>query len=146
MVESAVDTTAGKTPISKDFHQNYDYLKDLLKALKTQNNATVRKAIFGDTDPPKKITKKPMKQSATFLRKVERQCEECATPPIPDELESAIRDRESSEWLPWEMEAIEKVDAWREEVHQRRSDVKKKIRQAIEVLRDGKDLNELSGK
>jgi uncharacterized protein YdeI (YjbR/CyaY-like superfamily) len=144
MVASAVDTSAGTIPVSQDFETNYNYLKALLKALKSQNNATVRKAVFGDSQAPGKMTKKQMKQLATFLRKVEHQYEEASEPPIPDELEAAIRDKESSDWLPWELEAIEKQDAWREELQQRRSEMKQKIEQALETVREGGDLAGLS--
>jgi hypothetical protein len=144
MAESCVDTSGGTIPISQDFEKNYNYLKSLIKALKSQNNGAVRKAVFGDTEAQKKMTKKQMKQLATFLRKVEHQYEEAAEPPIPDELESAIRDRESCDWLPWEMEAIEKQEAWREDLQKKRLEMREKLEEAIETVREGGDLNKLS--
>ena len=33
-------------------------------------------------------------------------------PPIPKELETAIRCREDAAWLPWEVEVIKKVFVW----------------------------------
>lgn len=34
-------------------------------------------------------------------------------PPVPVELEASIRIRKRSTWLPWEAEAIRKIDRWR---------------------------------
>ncbi len=38
------------------------------------------------------------------------------TPPVPADLERSIRNKKKDNWLPYEAEAIEKVDAWREQV------------------------------
>jgi hypothetical protein len=81
-----------------------------------------------------------MKQLFRFLRKIEHHYEECCSPPIPDELEKSIRSRDSEDWLPWELEAIEKVDAWREELQDRKLLARQMFQGALEKVRNGEKL------
>ncbi len=140
MSQSALHASSEIVLDSSDFDQNYRYLKTLIKELKAENGTSVRRAIFGEEEKSKALTKKQMKQIARNLRKIEHQYEECTTPPIPDELESAIRHRSSEEWLPWELEAIEKVDAWREELQDRQRSAKAMLGNALESVRKGESL------
>jgi hypothetical protein len=41
---------------------------------------------------------------------------DCTEPPVPVELEASIRVRKKSTWLPWEAEAIRKIERWRSDV------------------------------
>jgi hypothetical protein len=140
MSQSALHASSEIVLDSSDFDQNYRYLKTLIKELKAENGTSVGRAIFGEEDESRALTKKQMKQIARYLRKIEHQYDECTTPPIPDELEDAIRDRSYEEWLPWELEAIEKVDAWREELQERKRSARALLGQALESVRQGKSL------
>jgi len=40
-------------------------------------------------------------------------CDQMPEPPVPVELEASIRIRKRSTWLPWEAEAIRKIERWR---------------------------------
>ena len=51
-----------------------------------------------------------------YLVGLERNDPESMDPPVPAELEASIRIRKRSTWLPWEAEAIRKIDRWREDV------------------------------
>jgi predicted glycosyl hydrolase (DUF1957 family) len=81
-----------------------------------------------------------MKQLFRFLRKIEQHYEQCCTPPIPEELERSIRQKSSDEWLPWELEAIEKVDAWREELQERKRAARDMFQKVLEKVRTGQAL------
>jgi len=135
MTESAFGASAGTLLDSYDFNQNYRYLKRLLKELKAQNIETVQREIFGEDERGRALTKKEMKQLFQFLRKIENHYDECRNPPIPEELEKSIRSRDNSEWLPWEKEAIEKVDAWREELKDRKQNARAMLTDALARLR-----------
>jgi hypothetical protein len=122
---------------SYDFNQNYRYLKKIIHALKIQNETSIRRELYGDQPVPKSMTKKEMKQLFRFLRRIEHHYEACCTPPIPEELEQAIRNKERSAWLPWEREAIDKADAWRSELNDRRLVARSAFQTALEKVRNG---------
>ncbi len=140
MNQSASRASAGTFLDSYDFNQNYHYLKKLIQDLKVENSTSVRKEIFGEDERECNLTKKQMKQLFRFLRKIEHHYEECCSPPIPEELENSIRDRDSSEWLPWELEAIEKVDAWRGELEERRLNARQMLHSLLEKVRTGEEI------
>ncbi|HMK36453.1 MAG TPA: hypothetical protein VK463_15370 [Desulfomonilaceae bacterium] len=140
MIQRAIDASAGNFLDSYDFNQNYKYLKKLIQDLKVENGTSLRREIFGEDEPDRVLTKKQMKQLFRFLRKIENHYEECCNPPIPEELEKSIRTRESSQWLPWEMEAIEKVDAWREALNDRKMYARQMLQKALEKIRAGESM------
>lgn len=140
MSQSAFHASAGDFLQSYDFNQNYHYLKKLIQELKAENDKSLKQALFGEDEGERTLTKKQMKQLFRFLRKIENHYEECCTPPIPDELEKSIRERESDKWLPWELEAIEKVDAWREELHDRKLMARQMFQKALDKVRNGEKL------
>ena len=49
------------------------------------------------------------------------------TPPVPLDLEKSIRRGKPEGWLPWEAEAIEKSDVWREEVKRIKPEILKAL-------------------
>jgi hypothetical protein len=140
MSQSAFHASVGNFLDSYDFDQNYRYLKKLIKDLKAENRATLKKEIFGEDDPGRALTKKQMKQLFRFLRRIEKHYQECRRSPIPQELEESIRARDCSEWLPWEKEAIDKADAWREGLIERKSNAREMFNTALERIRQGEDI------
>jgi hypothetical protein len=140
MTRSASHASIEKSPDAYDFNRNYKYLKALIEQLKRENSESVRREIFGEADSDRSLTKNQMKQLFRFLRKVEKHYEACSKPPIPPELEASIRSRDSEEWLPWEMEAIEKVEVWREQLHQRRTKAREMLNVVLDRVRSGADL------
>lgn len=141
MAHTAFHASAGNFLNSYDFNQNYLYLKSLIEELKTEDRNTVRERIFGEGERGRNLTKKEMKQLFRFLRKIENHYEECRTPPIPAELEKSIRSRETSDWLPWEQEAIEKVDGWRAQLKDRKLAARDMFNAALEKIRNGEKLS-----
>ena len=141
MSQSAVNACSGNAVDSYDFDQNYRYLKKLIHALKVENQGSVKKEIFGQEERTRTLSKKEMKQLFRFLRTIEHNYAECCTPPIPEELEQSIRGKESSNWLPWEMEAIEKVDCWRGELAERRLLARASLERALDSFRRGDKLS-----
>lgn len=125
--------------LGNDFEINYLYLKRLIEDLKMEDRDTVRERIFGSTERGRNLTKKEMKELFRFLGKVQNHYEECQAPPIPLDLEKSICDRDPGEWLPWEAEAIQKLDEWREKVKLMRFEAKKMFAMALERIRSGRE-------
>jgi hypothetical protein len=140
MIQKAFDASDRGFSDSYDFDENYEYLKRLIQDLKKENRESIRKELFGNDEPARALTKKEMKQLFRFLRKIENHYEECTQPPIPPELEDAIRSRESSDWLPWELEAIEKVDMWRAKLEDSRQSAREMFEEALQKIRAGEKI------
>lgn len=140
MTRNAVHASSGRFLEAYDFDQNYMYLKKLIQELKAENGVSLKKEIFGEEDSNRTLTKKQMKQLFKFLRKIESHYEECCNPPIPEELELSIRNRDRSRWLPWEEEAIDKVEAWRSELDEKRMSAKGMFESALEKVYRGEFL------
>ena len=140
MSQSAFRASAGAFQENYDFNENYLYLKKLIQDLKHENGPSVKRELFGEEERERTLSKKQMKQLFRFLRKIEHHYEECCTPPIPEELEKSIRAKDSSRWLPWELEAIEKVDTWREELQERKHLARQLFQTALENIRRGEKL------
>jgi len=140
MSQSAFGASAPTFLGSYDFNENYRYLKKLIQDLKHENGTSLRKELFGEDERERTLSKKQMKQLFRFLRKIEHHYEQCCTPPIPEELERSIREKGSDEWLPWELEAIEKVDSWREELQEKRHSAREMFQRALERVRAGEEL------
>jgi hypothetical protein len=140
MTQRASRASAEKLQDPQDFDRNHRYLKKLIQDLKKEDGTTVGKEIFGGINHARPLTKKEMKQMYRMLRKIEQQYEECAEPPIPRELEDNIREKELSQWLPWELEAIQKAEAWRAEVLPQRTTARRMLEDALELIRKGEKL------
>ena len=135
MTQRASHASAGTRLDSPDFDEHYHYMKKLIQELKGSNQASLRKEIFGEDERNRNLTQKEIRELARALRKIEHQYEECCNPPVPPELESFIRSRNVSEWLPYELEAIEKVDTWRMELKARRDQIRHLLQSALDKFR-----------
>jgi hypothetical protein len=140
MSQSAFHTSAGNFLDSYDFNQNYKYLKKLIQDLKVENGSSLRKELFGEDESGRTLSKREMKALFRFLRKIESHYEECCTPPIPEELEQSIRQKAKAAWLPWESEAIHKVDEWRSALVDRKLNARDMLGDALERVRRGESV------
>jgi hypothetical protein len=136
MSQAAFHTSA-QAPDSQDFDHNYRYVKKLIQELIVQNQGSRKRDMAGGDERKRNLTKKDMQDLARALRRIELQYAEYSKPPIPKALETSIRRRNDTDWLPWEMEAIEKVDVWREE----QEAMKEKLQQMLD-----KTLTKINGR
>ena len=74
------------------------------------------------------LTKKEMEDLARALRKIELRYTEYAKPPIPKALETSIRRRNDADWLPWELEGIEKIEIWDNELETKKEKLQQMLR------------------
>jgi hypothetical protein len=141
MAQCSSRALAENLPETSDFNGNYSYLKRLIQDLKGENSDSIKKELFGDTEPSRSLSKNDMKQLFKFLRKIEHHYEELSNPPIPKELEKSIRGRSKADWLPWELEAIQKVDVWREELEDKKDKAKRMLQSTLDKVRRGDKLD-----
>ncbi len=124
----SVDKSAQDIDLSSipgEFRENYRFLNELISC-KEKNQAVARGfdeflderlgALRG------KLNRRQLKIINDYLSycDAEEDVDEinCQTPepPVPVELEASIRIRKRSTWLPWEAEAIRKIDRWRSDL------------------------------
>lgn len=135
MTQSAFQTSDGASLNSVNFTENYRNLRKMIQALKKENGKLVGKEIFGDEGQQPALTKSDMQRLFKMLRRIENQYDKCCTPPIPEALEKSIRTKGADQWLPWELEAIEKMDAWRSGLEDRKKKATKMLQQTMDKIR-----------
>jgi hypothetical protein len=140
MTNPALDGSNDAERRQEDMDGEFRALKHLIKELKAENKVSVITQIFGDEAPNRQLTKTQMKKLFRLLRKIERHCAELERPPVPRELEAFIIQRDRSEWLPYELEAVEKLEAWRKELRERREAARDMFHSTIAKVRKGEAL------
>ncbi len=126
--------TSAPAPDSHDFDQNYRYIKKLIQELMAQNRGSLKRDMLSGNERTPRLTKKEMLDLAKVLRKIELQYAEYSKPPIPKALETSIRRRNDADWLPWELEAIEKIDVWREGLETKKEKIQQMLDKALMTL------------
>jgi hypothetical protein len=111
-------TAQGVDPssIPGEFRENYRFLSELINCEEKNNSASrilqdLVKRRLSALDG--KLNRRQMKVLHCFLRSLEDRELDPVDPPVPSELEASIRVRKRSTWLPWEAEAIRKIERWR---------------------------------
>jgi hypothetical protein len=137
MTQSGINTSAEPLLEGQDLDQQFLYVKTLIQKLKEDNQDSLKKELFGEDESNRTLDKKQIKELFRLLRKLERDFKDCCTAPIPPELEGSIRGRDESQWLPWELEAIEKVEVWRAEIQAKRQQSRLILDAALHKLRSG---------
>jgi len=123
------DVSAGKS------HSNatYDYLKEIVKIARKngwdmKSLGLVRKDLPQSSPTP--LTRKQFEERNRVVLDALGRFGDSLTPPVPPDLEKSIRSRKKESWLPWEAEAIGKVDDWREELKRIKPAVLKELNRA----------------
>ncbi len=113
------DKTAQDTDLSSipgEFRENYRFLSELINCKHKNNFATqcLEKALEPRLCHIRgKLNRRQIKILNYFVNNLEDSDSESLNPPVPAELEAAIRVKKRSIWLPWEAEAIRKIERWR---------------------------------
>ena len=107
------------TSIPAEFRENYKFLCELINCRQKNSAVTerleqVKEKRLGNLRG--KLKRRQLGIVPRFLRGYETDESECLTPPVPPELEASLRLRKRSTWLPWEAEAIRKIERWRVDV------------------------------
>ncbi len=113
--DQAVDVAC----VPGEFRENYRFLRELIDCRALNNtaeqylkNLAERRLLHASNGLNRRQTKL-MKDLAKGLAIEDS---ECLEPPVPVELEASIRVKKKSTWLPWESEAIRKIELWRTDV------------------------------
>ncbi len=105
--------------IPGEFRENYRFLTELINCEHKNNSvsqgleALVEKRLCRIRG---KLNRRQMRILSDFLKDESDRDPDSLCPPVPVELEASIRIRKRSTWLPWEAEAVRKIDRWREDI------------------------------
>jgi hypothetical protein len=124
---------------SQDLDNNYRNIKKLIQELMVQNRGFLKRDALSGNERIPHLTKKEVLDLARVLRKIDLQYAEYSKPPIPRALETSIRRRNDADWLPWELEAIEKVEVWREGLETKKEKIQQMLDKALTKI-NGKGL------
>jgi hypothetical protein len=117
-----LDKTAQDLDLSSipaEFRENYKFLCELINCRQKNNNITERLEQVMENrlrNLRGKLNRRQLGIVTRFLKGYETDETECLIPPVPPELEASLRLRKRSTWLPWEAEAIRKIERWRSDV------------------------------
>lgn len=104
--------------IPGEFRENYLFLTKLIECNGKNNSVTCNTGYLVDELAGIRglLNKRQLKILTQFLEFNRTGDKEALEPPVPAELEAAIRVKKRSWWLPWEAEAIRKIERWRGDV------------------------------
>lgn len=131
--------TSDLNSIPGEFRENYLFLCELISC--EEKNATAKKALADLVEEDiehlrGKLTRRQLQLMNRFIKGLKSRDPECLDPPVPAELEASLRIRTRSTWLPWELEAIQKIDRWRKDV----SSIKCRLEGALDLESARKSL------
>jgi hypothetical protein len=116
MDKSAQDVDLSSIP--SEFRENYKFLSELIECKVKNDAASMGLESMAQERLRKlrgKLNRRQIKILSDYLDHVEED-ESAITPPVPAELEASIRIKSKGTWLPWEAEAIRKIERWRSDV------------------------------
>jgi hypothetical protein len=105
--------------IPREFRENYRFLSELINCEEKNSAATKRlyELAKGRFHPAAAaLNRRQVKILKCCMLSVQEEDAEELAPPVPAELEASLRIRKRSTWLPWEAEAIRKIETWRGDV------------------------------
>jgi hypothetical protein len=119
MLFSFCNPAAGVSEPPGDFNSNYRHLKKLInRALKEGTPIEDLKLVprHCSTSPPKELSREDLLKLLHTIRRIKTRYQRLLQSPVPRELERDILAKRPEQRLPWETEALEKVEEWRQAV------------------------------
>jgi hypothetical protein len=117
------DKTAPEDDLSSipgEFRENYRFLSELINCKHKNDSLTDGLESLVDQRLSQirgQLNKRQLKVLNQFIEYANTSDQEAVAPPVPVELEAAIRIKKRAVWLPWEAEAIRKIERWRNDLH-----------------------------
>ena len=113
-----------------DFKSNYRYLKKLInRALKEGTPIEELHLVPRQPSPERarELSRDDLLRLLNIIRRLKSRYQALLQPPVPHELERDILAKAVEHRLPWENEALEKIQRWRRDVRIARAAVQKEL-------------------
>lgn len=129
MLLSFADPANGVPEPPGDFKSNYRHLKKLInRALKEGTPIEELHLIPKHSSrEPKKLSREDLIKLLHIIRRIKSRYQALLQSPVPKELERDILAKAAGQRLPWEIEALEKIEQWRRDVRAVRAEVQKQL-------------------
>jgi hypothetical protein len=124
------DPATGTDDSPKDFKSNYNQLKRIINQAIKQGSPVETLGLISKSPAgraPRQLTREDLLRLLKIIRRIKSRYSELLQPPVPRELERDILAKAESERLPWEVEALEKIECWRRDVQAVRAQVQKEL-------------------
>ncbi len=124
------DVNNGVSEPPGDFQSNYKQLKALInKALREGTPLEDLRLVSRHQSgkKAKQLSKDDLVKLLHTIRRIRSRYQRLLQSPVPKELERDIRAKSPDERLPWENEALEKIELWRKDVEKVRTQVQKEL-------------------
>jgi len=128
------DAAIGVPEPPGDFESNYRQLKKTI-------NTAIKNGIALDQlnlipknspeKPPENLSRDDLLRLLKLIRRIKSRCESLLEPPVPPELERDILAKAQEDRLPWEIEALEKIEAWKKALKTVRAEVRIELNQHL---------------
>lgn len=125
-----VDPADGVSEPPGDFKSNFRHLKRLInKALKEGTPVEELHLIpkHSSKQETRQLSREDLLRLLHVIRRIKTRYQRLLQPPVPRELERDILAKSPHQRLPWEQEALDKVDHWKKEVEAVRAHVRKEL-------------------
>jgi hypothetical protein len=124
------DSSSGVSEPPGDFNSNYKQLKQIInKALKEgtplEDLHLIPRPL--SNKKTKQLSKDDLLKLLHTIRRIRTRYQRLLQCPVPKELENDILIKPEAERLPWETEALQKIDQWRADVSKVRSQVQAEL-------------------
>jgi len=130
MLRSFSDPAAGVSEPPGDFKSNYRNLKQLInKALKEGTPLESLSLVPKNSPPtePRKLSREDLANLLRIIRRIKQRYQALLECPVPKELERDIRMKPPEQRLPWENEALDKIELWNKDVEAVRVQVRTEL-------------------
>ncbi|MFH0958465.1 MAG: hypothetical protein V1897_07145 [Pseudomonadota bacterium] len=117
--KSAQDMDLSSIP--SEFRENYKFLSELIECKEKNNIASMGLESMVEERLRQirgKLNRRQVRILTNYLKEADALEDGPIAPPVSAELEASIRMRNRVAWLPWEAEAIRKIERWRADVGQ----------------------------
>jgi hypothetical protein len=115
---------------------NYDYVKAVITIAK-KNGWDLDSLGLIVRDLPQErsgtLTRKQVTERNRLVKSILERFSRVLTPPVPADVEFHIRKKDARNLLPWEQEALTKIDRWREEVGKVKPEIAEELRRAVQT-------------
>lgn len=124
------DVNNGVSEPPGDFQSNYKQLKALINKVLREGTPLEDLRLVSRHQSGKKakqLSKDDLIKLLHTIRRIRSRYQRLLQSPVPKELERDIRAKSPDERLPWENEALEKIELWRKDVEKVRTQVQKEL-------------------
>jgi hypothetical protein len=121
----------------------YDTVKHIIRVARKngwdlETLEIIPKDLF--TEEPEVLSAKQKTERDRIIKSVLQRFAQALTPPIPPDLEQHIKSKDPDSLLPWEKEAADKLQTWRQQIEEIKPQIVRELSRAVLKSPDQKEF------